>query len=173
MHDAANILLNSLQQRFGPETFSAQRTVDGISTFWIPQEKLTSIIQYLKTGIDRPFVLLYDICGIDERDKATKESQARDFTVVYHLLSFDRNCFIRLKVALQGEYPSLPSITSIFKNANWYEREVYDMFGVIFDGHPDLRRMYMPDEYEYHPLRKDFPLTGVPGSIPLPSSSVE
>jgi len=157
MDDAANILLNSLQQRFGPETFSVQRTVDGISTFWIPQEKLTSIIQYLKTGIDRPFVLLYDICGIDERDKATKESQARDFTVVYHLLSFDRNCFIRLKVALQGEYPSLPSITSIFKNANWYEREVYDMFGIRFNGHPHLQRILMPITWKGHPLRKEHP----------------
>ena len=157
MDDAANILLNSLQQRFGPETFSAQRTVDGISTFWIPQEKLTSIIQYLKTGIDRPFVLLYDICGIDERDKATKEPQARDFTVVYHLLSFDRNCFIRLKVALQGEYPSLPSITSIFKNANWYEREVYDMFGIRFSGHPHLQRILMPITWKGHPLRKEHP----------------
>ncbi len=157
MHDAANILLNSLQQRFGPETFSAQRTVDGIPTFWIPQEKLTSIIQYLKTGIDQPFVLLYDICGIDERDNARKESQARDFTVVYHLLSFDRNCFIRLKVALQGEYPSLPSITSIFKNANWYEREVYDMFGIRFEGHPHLQRILMPITWKGHPLRKEHP----------------
>ncbi len=157
MNDAANILLNSLQQRFGPESFSVQQTVDGIPTFWIPQEKLKSIIQYLKTGIDQPFVLLYDLSGIDERDNARKESQARDFTVVYHLLSFGRNCFVRLKVALQGEYPSLPSITSIFKNANWYEREVYDMFGIRFDGHPHLQRILMPITWKGHPLRKEHP----------------
>src|SRR5688572_10134637 len=132
MQDATNMLLRNLQQRFGAETFFQQQTVDGTSTFWIPQEKIISVIQYLKSEIGQPFVLLYDITAIDERDKAKKDAQAKDFTVVYHLLSFERNSFIRLKVALQGEYPSLPSITSVFKNANWYEREVYDMFGIRF-----------------------------------------
>ncbi len=157
MHDAANILLKTLQQRFGAEMFFEQRTVDGISTFWIPQDKLITVIQYLKSGIGQPFVLLYDITAIDERDKSKKDERAKDFTVVYHLLSFERNYFIRLKVALQGEYPSLPSITSVFKNANWYEREVYDMFGIRFDGHPHLQRILMPITWEGHPLRKEHP----------------
>ena len=76
MHDAANILLKTLQQRFGAETFIQQHTVDEILTFWLPQEKLIAVIQYLKSGIDQPFVLLYDICGIDERDRAKKEEHA-------------------------------------------------------------------------------------------------
>ena len=157
MQDATNILLQDLQQRFGAETFFQQQTVDRISTFWISQEKLVTVIQFLKSGIGQPFVLLYDITAIDERDKAKKEAPAKDFTVVYHLLSFERNYFIRLKVALQGEFPSLPSITTIFKNANWYEREVYDMFGIRFDGHPHLQRILMPITWDGHPLRKEHP----------------
>ncbi|MFC0775686.1 NADH-quinone oxidoreductase subunit C/D [Terrimonas alba] len=157
MQDATNILLQHLQQRFGAETFFQQQTVDGIPTFWIPQDKLVAIIRHLKTGIDQPYISLYDICGIDERDKAKKEEPAKDFTVVYHLLSFERNLFIRLKVALQGEYPSLSSVTSIFKNANWYEREVYDMFGIRFEGHPHLQRILMPITWKGHPLRKEHP----------------
>jgi NADH-quinone oxidoreductase subunit C/D len=101
---------------------------------------------------------LYDLCGIDERDRAKKGNiPAKDFTVAYHLFSFNHNRFIRLKVGLEGEYPSMPSITSLFKNANWYEREVYDMFGIRFEGHPHLQRILMPLTWQGHPLRKEHP----------------
>ena len=90
------------------------------------------------------------------------------FVVIYQLTSFKNKERLRLKVKVDGDNPVCPSITSVFKAANWYEREAYDMFGITFEGHPDMRRMYMPEEYEYYPLRKDFPLMGVPGSIPLP-----
>ena len=63
---------------------------------------------------------------------------------------------------------NIDSVTSVWKTANWHERETYDMYGIIFNNHPDLRRMYMPEEFEYYPLRKDFPLMGIPGSLPLP-----
>ncbi|MBI1806028.1 MAG: NADH-quinone oxidoreductase subunit C, partial [Ignavibacteria bacterium] len=62
----------------------------------------------------------------------------------------------------------VPSVSHVWSTANWHERETYDVYGIIFDGHPDLRRMYMPEEFEYYPLRKDFPLMGIPGSLPLP-----
>ena len=90
------------------------------------------------------------------------------FVVIYHLTSLFKKLRIRIKAKLDGEKPVCQSLTSLYPAANWYERETFDMFGIIFEGHPDLRRMYMPEEYEYYPLRKDFPLMGVPGSIPLP-----
>jgi NADH-quinone oxidoreductase subunit C/D len=152
-----NAILESLQQRIGADVFQKQHTVDGIPTLWLPKDKLISEIQYLKSA-DQPYSLLYDICGVDERDRTGKEKiPAKDFTVVYHLFSFERNAFIRLKVALEGEYPSMPSITSLFKNANWYEREVYDMFGIRFEGHPHLKRILMPLTWKGHPLRKEHP----------------
>ena len=88
MQDASNIL-EHLQQRFGAEAFQQQQTVDEILSLWIPQDKIVELIQFLKTGIDQPFVMLYDLCGIDERDRAKKdEMPASDFTLVYHLFSF-------------------------------------------------------------------------------------
>lgn len=152
-----NAILKLLQQRFPADGFQPQHTIDEILTLWLPQNKLIPVIQYLKSA-EQPFNLLYDISGIDERDRNGKEKMpVKDFTVVYHLFSFDRNAFIRLKVALEGEYPSIPSITALFKNANWYEREVYDMFGIRFEGHPHLTRILMPLTWKGHPLRKEHP----------------
>ena len=158
MQDVANILFESLQQHFGAQTFLRQKTIDDILSLWVPQEKLISVVTFLKTDVDHPFVMLYDLCGIDERDRANKPAMpAADFSVVYHLFSFERKSFIRIKVALLGEYPSLPSLCSIYKNANWYEREVYDMFGIRFNGHPHLQRILMPTTWQGHPLRKEHP----------------
>src|SRR5690606_8757575 len=112
----------------------------------------------LKLSIPNRFELLYDLCAIDERSHAKNNgAPSSDFTIVYHLLSLQRNRFIRLKVPLKGDYPSIPSITGLWKNANWYEREVYDMFGINFEGHPNLRRILMPLTWQGHPLRKEHP----------------
>src|SRR6478609_4764529 len=112
-----NAIVESLQQHFTADIFQQQHTVDEIPTLWLPQDKLIPVIKYLKSA-DQPFNLLYDICGVDERDRTGKEKiPAKDFTVVYHLFSLERNAFIRLKVALEGEYPSIISITALFKNA--------------------------------------------------------
>lgn len=158
MHDAANILTQLLQQRFGPDAFTGQKAVDDIPTFWIPAEKIVDVTGYLKTGVDQPFVMLYDLSAIDERDRARKNGMPdSDFTVVYHLFSFARNQFVRLKVPLKGEFPAVASISAIFQNANWYEREVYDMFGIRFNGHPHLQRILMPLTWQGHPLRKEHP----------------
>lgn len=152
-----DLIWQQVQQRFGEGTFQQQTTVDDIPTFWLPKEKVVPVIQFLKT-IENPFHFLYDLCGVDERDRAKKNGlPSKDFTIVYHLFSYTRNSFIRLKVALEGESPSLPSITSVFKNANWYEREVYDMFGIRFEGHPHLQRILMPLTWKGYPLRKEHP----------------
>ncbi|HJT75481.1 MAG TPA: NADH-quinone oxidoreductase subunit C/D [Chitinophaga sp.] len=151
----ADHIPSDLIERFGPDVFRHQVTADGVLTLWTGKENIVPVIQYLKSN---HYPLLYDLCGIDERDRAGKETfTLADFTIVYHLFSFRHNNFIRLKVALSGDYPSLPSITSIFQNANWYEREVYDMFGIRFEGHPHLQRLLMPLTWEGHPLRKEHP----------------
>lgn len=153
----SDTIVDQLEQRFGAEAFQRQETVDGLPTLWLSKSLLTPVVQHLK-AMPQPYSFLYDLCGVDERDRARKDTlPAKDFTVVYHLFSFDRNAFIRLKVALEGETPALPSLTPVFKNANWYEREVYDMFGIRFDGHPLLRRLLMPLTWKGHPLRKEHP----------------
>lgn len=150
--------MKELKEKFGENALRPQATKDEIDTYWVDKENLPEILRFLKTQVDHPFPMLYDLTAIDERNREhTNGSIHHKFTVVYHLLSFERNKDIRLKVALDEEKPSMPSITDIWKNANWYEREVYDMFGIHFDGHPNLRRILMPQYWEGHPLRKDHP----------------
>ena len=147
-----------LQLKFGEDNFSRQSTKDDIITLWMAASKIIEVLQYLKSGIPKPFTFLYDLTAIDERSRRKEPGYpSNQFTLVYHLFSFGRNCFLRLKVALPGDRPSVPSITSLWVNANWYEREVYDMFGISFDGHPNLRRILMPLTWEGHPLRKEHP----------------
>jgi NADH-quinone oxidoreductase subunit C/D len=150
-------VISTLKEKFGdPVIWAEQSTADGTPTFWIAPDAVRSVLKYLKNEISQPYNLLYDLCGIDERKRApVNGSPEADFTVVYHLTSLERNHDIRLKTALSGEYPSLPSITDIWPCANWYERETYDMFGIRFSGHPNLRRILMPDSWEGHPLRKE------------------
>lgn len=136
----------------------SQETRDGIPTFWVPSEQAGEVLRYLKSDIEKPFRMLYDLTGIDERGMGDGLRRPdNDFTLVYHLLSFERNADVRLKVALSGESPSIPSITDLWPAANWYEREAWDMFGIKFEGHPHLRRILMPSTWQGHPLRKDHP----------------
>jgi NADH-quinone oxidoreductase subunit C/D len=147
-----------LKQKFGDVAVAEPSSRDGIPTLWLPVNRVKEVLYFLKNEILKPYTFLFDITAIDERSrKHSSDYPSRNFTVVYHLLSFDRNSFIRLKVALEGEYPSIPSITTLWANASWYEREVYDMFGIKFDGHPNLRRLLMPLSWEGHPLRKEHP----------------
>lgn len=156
--DDADTILQQLQQRIGAEALHQQKTVDEIPTVWVSKESLVSVIRFLKTEISQPFKMLYDLFGIDERNRNRYNGlPISDFTVVYILFSFDRNEFIKIKTALRGEFPSVTSISSLFKNANWYEREVYDMFGIQFIGHPHLTRILMPLTWQGHPLRKEHP----------------
>jgi NADH-quinone oxidoreductase subunit C len=84
------------------------------------------------------------------------------------LYSLAHKGYLRLKVLVEESDATVPTLTGVWPSANWHERETFDMFGIKFAGHPDLRRFYMPEEFEYYPLRKDFPLTGIPDSLPLP-----
>src|SRR6516164_9498267 len=146
-----------LGQTLGPGAQS-QATRDGIPTFWISQSDIREAVRRLRHTVPQPFQMLYDLTAIDERARAHKNGlPSGDFTVVYHLFSYERNAYVRLKVPVSGEKPSLPSIVDICPVANWYEREVWDMFGIVFEGHPHLSRILMPRSWEGHPLRKDHP----------------
>jgi NADH-quinone oxidoreductase subunit C/D len=151
-------IIEELKNRFGEGAFTVQETADRMPTFWVPQEKTGEVLRWLKEGVDRPYKMLYDLTAIDERVREKRAGQPEsDFTVVYHLLSFDRNEDIRIKTALKGDSPSADTITGIWPSANWYEREVWDLFGIRFSGHPHLSRILMPPTWEGHPLRKDHP----------------
>ena len=158
MNDSSSITAE-LKAKFGDTSIvSEQSTADNILTIWVDEKKLKDILKFLKNEISLPYKMLYDLCAIDERKRAKRNGQpASDFTVLYHLTSFERNEDIRIKTALISEYPSITSITDIWPNANWYEREVFDMFGITFTGHPNLRRILMPRSWNGHPLRKEHP----------------
>ncbi len=151
---------SDFRQRFGGET-REQPTADGVPTFWLDRARLHDALRHLKYGVDRPYRMLYDLTAIDERIREHREDQpASDFTLVYHLLSFERNADFRLKVALTEGDLTAPTVTDVWPAANWYEREVFDMFGVRFDGHPHMTRLLMPSTWEGHPLRKDHAARG-------------
>ena len=151
------VLDQELQDELGV-TAAPQAVRDDIPTFWVPKSDIHEAIHLLRSSIPDPYTMMYDLTAIDERGRTHRDGQPpSDFTVVYHLYSFDRNAYVRLKVALNQTQLSLPTITDIFPSANWYEREVWDMFGIVFDRHPHLERILMPRTWSGHPLRKDHP----------------
>ena len=154
---ATSPIAQEISDRFG-HAVAFQHAHDGIPTAWVAKDCAPRLLRFLKEEVDRPYKMLYDLSAIDERMRQHRDGQpASDFTVVYHLLSLERNEYVRIKVALAEGRLSLPSITPIWPIANWYEREVWDMFGIAFDGHPHLRRILMPDSWVGHPLRKEHP----------------
>jgi len=150
-------IISELSARLGENTIVYhQATIDDTPTIWIDRNNLVTVLKYLKKEIALPYKMLYDLTAIDERTRTKRGDQpASDFTVVYHLTSFDRNQDIRIKVALSHKDLNIPSSTAVWESANWYEREVYDMFGINFTGHPRLTRILMPESWKGHPLRKE------------------
>ncbi len=150
-------VVRELQAHFGDGYFVVQSTRMGIPVIWVPRERILAVLSFLQS-LPRPYVMLYDLHGIDERLRTHRAGlPAADFTVFYHLLSIERNSDVMLKVALQEDDLRMPTATSLFANANWYEREVWDLLGIRFDGHPHLTRIMMPKSWQGHPLRKDYP----------------
>jgi NADH-quinone oxidoreductase subunit C/D len=148
-----NTTVDDLFARFGAGLFDLQSTPDNTPTLWLDREHLIDVLGHLKSR----FPLLLDLFGVDERLREHKPAAAADFTVVYHLLNLDDREEIRLKVAVSADDASVPSAESVWPNANWYERETWDMFGIEFSGHPNLRRILLPPTWEGHALRKDHP----------------
>jgi NADH-quinone oxidoreductase subunit C len=121
-------------------------------TIEIASPKIVSVCGFLK--YDQSFVRLSTVTGVDRYPAEPR------FEVVYHLHSIERNQRLRLKCRLPGADPVIESVTSVWRSANWYERETFDLFGIRFINHPDLRRIMMPEGWDGHPLRKDYPITG-------------
>ena len=137
---------------------AAVDTRDGIETIWSSREQVHERLEYFKSSIDRPYRMLYDLTAIDERERVHRQGQPdADFTVVYHLYSLERNEYIRIKTPVSDSALSIDTITDLWPAANWYEREVWDMFGIAFHGHPHLQRILMPRTWVGHPLRKEHP----------------
>lgn len=150
-------IIELLSLFFGAEAFVLQATRTGMPVLWIKKEKLLDVMLWLKKQ-PQPYVMLFDLHGVDERQRTYRQDlPAADFSVFYHLLSIERNRDIMLKVALSEKALQLPSVQQIFPNANWYERETWEMFGITFEGHPHLTRIMMPQSWQGHPLRKDYP----------------
>ena len=127
----------------------------GETTVIVPREHIVAACEFYKRTPGLEFTMLADLCGVDRGP----EEDPR-FEVNYHLFSTTRFHRLRLKVLLAEDDARVPTVTSVWRTANWHERETFDMFGIIFDGHPDLRRILLPDDWQGHALRKDFPLRG-------------
>lgn len=156
-HDADQGIINALYERFGAEQFTLQPTCTGMPIIWVARRLLTEVANYLH-GLPEPYIMLYDLHGVDERLRTHRAGlPPADFTVFYHLLSVKRNHDIMLKVALTESDLHVPTLSHLWPNANWYERETWEMFGITFDGHPHLTRIMMPQTWQGHPLRKDDP----------------
>jgi len=134
----------------------------GDLTVTVRKEEIVAVCRFLRDDPGLAFDMLVDLLGIDMYRPDGR------FEVLYNLYSLKNRAYVRIKVAVEEDDCVVPTVSGVWTAADWHERETWDMMGIRFAGHPDLRRMYMPEEYAYHPLRKDFPLLGIPDSIPLP-----
>jgi NADH-quinone oxidoreductase subunit C len=154
-------ILQKLASQF-PKSIEASGKFRGDLSIQVRKNDLVRVCSFLQSDPELSFDMLIDLLGVD-----MYRPEGR-FEVVYNLYSLKNKYYVRLKVLVDEADPVVPTVTSLWSAANWLERETFDMIGVRFSGHPDLRRLYMPEEFEYYPLRKDFPLLGIPDSLPLP-----
>ncbi|MDX8414557.1 MAG: NADH-quinone oxidoreductase subunit C [Mariprofundales bacterium] len=148
--------ITALQQKFGDQVVAADFTLD-CPELTVTRDAIAEVCHFLHGQL--AFEQLIDICGMDLSEYPDHADDAPRFEVVYHLLSVTGNKRIRIKVAV-NEREFVDSVTEVWPVANWYEREAFDMYGIIFNHHPDLRRLLTDYGFEGHPLRKDFPVTG-------------
>jgi NADH-quinone oxidoreductase subunit C len=155
--------LNQIKERFSEANGFTGVEFSEINNFPViqfPKEKIVEISNILKNEFK--FDQLRDVVGVD---RFTKNER---FESIYNLYSLETLERIFMRVKLDSKKPEVESVFSVWQSANWAEREAYDMFGINYLNHPDLRRMYMMEEFEYYPLRKDYPLMGLPGAVQLP-----
>lgn len=147
------VVVRKLQER---NAHWLAETVDyrGELTLIIPREHIRAVAEFLCRDADLRFNFLSDLSGVDRFPMEPR------FEVNYHLVAIERRQRLRLKVRVSSANPTVESVVAVWPTANWHEREVFDMFGVRFEGHPDLHRILMPENWEGHPLRKDYPVEG-------------
>ncbi len=148
-----------VKTRFPDDTQEISET-HGELTVVVSRERLVEICRMLRSDPDLRYDLLVDVAAVDYLGREPR------FEVVYHLYSIPHNLRLRLKVRVPESDPTVPSVVPVWTTANWHEREAFDMLGIRFADHPDLRRIYMPDDYPGHPLRKDFPVLGPEADVP-------
>jgi NADH-quinone oxidoreductase subunit C len=155
---ASKDFANQLRSRF-PDLISEPAEFRGeISVSLADAERIAEVCAFLKTELH--FDYLVDVSSLDNYGEDPR------FTVVYHFYGYEHRCYLRLRTNVSEEKPELPSVIGVWRTADWHEREIFDMMGIRFRGHPDLRRILMWDGYPYFPLRKDFPLAGKPSEMP-------
>ena len=152
MAEALNVLADLVRGKLGQDWVSAEVKL-GELTVLVSRPAVAKVLKTLRDDPDFRFTVLIDVCGVDWPEREQR------FDVVYHLLSLTQNHRIRIKVMTDEDTP-VPSVTGVFSAAGWYEREAWDLYGIVFADHPDLRRILTDYGFEGHPLRKDFPLTG-------------
>lgn len=166
--DLKQLVTLKLKENFPEVEFEITDYKDQIAVTF-NKKNIVKVASYLKDNEEFQFKLCEDVTAIDWAGPPPgRERRKNRFTVVYHIFSLKLNSRLRLKVDVDDYELSVDSVSSVWKTADWHERETFDMYGIHFNNHPDLRRMYMPEEFEYYPLRKDFPLMGIPGSLSLP-----
>jgi NADH-quinone oxidoreductase subunit C len=156
-----DLIVQKLSAHF-PSSVEHVNEYKGELTLIVRKQDIVPVCLLLRDEPELGFTSLRDLCGADYHRPDGR------FEVIYNLYALATKFRLRLKVRVEENDLHVPSVCGVWKAANWAEREAYDMYGILFDGHPDLRRMYLPEEFEYYPLRKDFPLMGIPGSLPLP-----
>jgi len=149
--------IDRLKVKFG-DAISAPVEFRGEITITVSREKIAAVCQFLKQGCE--FVMLTDLSGVDNYGEDPR------YEVDYLLYSLAERRHLRLKVRVSEDDMIVDSVTTVWRGADWHEREAFDMFGMRFRGHPDLKRILMWEGYPHHPLRKDFPLAGVPAELP-------
>jgi len=159
--DLKTLIPQKLKEKFPSAEFEVSDYRDEL-TIKFDKKDIVEVCSFLKSDSELEFILCSDITAVDWANRKNR------FTVVYNIFSMKHNFRLRLKSDVDESDCKIDSVSSVWHAANWQEREAYDMYGIKFNNHPDLRRMYMPEEFEYHPLRKEFPLMGIPGSLPLP-----
>lgn len=176
-------LAEMLSKRFGDVVNHIE--LSDMVTVEVPASNLLAVCEIIRDEVDFKFDMLLDVCGVDYQDYGISQWRTHSttetgfsrgvdegdgdrvhewaksrFASVYHLLSVKHNHRLRIKVFLDDEQPTVPSVVGLWPSANWYEREAYDLYGIVYDGHPDLRRLLTDYGFHGHPFRKDFPLIG-------------